>query len=194
MCLQSDWGNGRRRNRKTWRCLKMSSTLCTVRSGCTSSTSPDGNTCRHTLSHTGFLPYEDNFQITEPFLLLLLLLPLLLLPDSPQSVKERSDVFYLQPEQNVHTHRSVLPREESVVTNDCRLFPCCLFFLLKVPWILLGLLVLGAIWFISTASSSLLSAHSRFALYHGCSVYLPRRSDVGMWLIDQEVRLLPLKQ
>lgn len=75
----------------------MSPTLYTVLSDSTSSTSLDGET-----------------QVTDKLTLLLLtrklnkyLPPDPSLSNSPESVKKRTDVFYLQPEQNVHTHRSV---------------------------------------------------------------------------------------
>ena len=74
----------------------MSPTLYTVLSNSMSSTSLDGENRTQT-------------KITDKLLLLQLttganIVPLL--PNSPESVKKRSDVFYLQPHQNVHTHRS----------------------------------------------------------------------------------------
>lgn len=73
----------------------MSPTLYTVPSDSTSSTSLDGETHAH-ISTVQLIKLNKRS----------IFFGLLLLSNSPESVKKRTDVFYLQPEQNVHTHRS----------------------------------------------------------------------------------------
>lgn len=89
----------------------MSPTLYTVPSDSTSSTSLDGKTHTHTyinkLTNTALTATIQQINLNKRSIFFALLLS-----NSPESVKNRTDVFYLQPEQNVHTHRS-----ESILNN-----------------------------------------------------------------------------
>lgn len=103
-CLQNIWESGRRQ--RSWKCIKMWPTPCNVLSDCTSSTSLDGEEYTQACKFRPLTPLKKASSICNVWEWMPLLRGCLLC-NSPESVKKRTDVFYLQPEQNVHTHRSV---------------------------------------------------------------------------------------